>query len=94
MRNSSPKPSRRFRSIALDGFEGAVARGDAGAAGRDDRLHCGVRELTSDGVAQQLRIVFHDRAADDPWPAALSSSTMARPPVSVSSVRVSLTVMT
>ena len=42
--------------------------------------------------AHQIRIVLHDRAARDAWPAAASRSAMARPLVSVASVRVSLTV--
>src|SRR2546421_567350 len=55
-------PSSRHRA---DGVVRAVARCNAGAAGRDDRLHRRVCELPADAVAQQLRIVFHDRVAGD-----------------------------
>ena len=38
IRNSSPKPSSRFSSSAVTASNVAVARADAGAAGRDDDL--------------------------------------------------------
>src|SRR5581483_666160 len=43
----------------------AIARGDAGAAGRDDDFDVGVCQLPFDGVAHELGLVLHDRASGD-----------------------------
>src|ERR1035437_6734004 len=48
-----------------DGFVRAVARADAGAAGRDDGLYPGIDELPLDRAAHKIGIVLHDRASGD-----------------------------
>ena len=67
---------------AGDGFVGAVARGDTGAAGRDDHIHAG--DLAEDRLAHVLRIVAQDLPLATTWPAPSSSPAIARPLVSVS----------
>ena len=79
----------------VDRFVRAVARRDAGAAGRDDHLRRrGWRELPLDASAHQLGSSLTIVRPTTVWPAAVSRSAMARPLVSVASVRVSLTVTT
>ena len=96
MRNSSPKPSRRLSNIDVDRFVRRVALGDAGAAGRDDRARaCRARSRRARASLHLRRLVADDvrdrRRCGRP---ASSSSAIVRPLVSVSSVRVSLTVST
>src|SRR5215467_11912328 len=59
------KPLEPLPQHATHRLERAVARGDTGAASRDDDLDVGIGQLPADGIPQLLGIVAHERAADD-----------------------------
>ena len=55
----------RLSKSAVERLVGGVARGDAGAAGRDDDARAPARDLVADGRGDVVRLVAHDMAADD-----------------------------
>ena len=89
------EPRQPLVEERVDGFERAVAARDAGAAGRDDDVDAGLlRQLDDERghlAGSSLDEIGGLRRCGRP---SVRSSMMARPPVSVASVRVSLTVMT
>ena len=89
------EPVELFFEKSVDRFVGGVARRDAGTAGGDDRVHAGIRQLTLHRAPHNRCIVLDDRLARDLMAGGRSTDRRWRGrSVSVSSVRVSLTVTT
>ena len=77
-----------------DGVVGRVARGDACSAIREHRLDVVALRSIGQDLADLLRFVRNDPVVDDLVPGEASVSRINAPEVSVSGVRVSLTVST
>src|SRR5262245_3321951 len=75
-------------------FKRAIARGNPRSAGRDDALTLGRAQLPFVRSAPRVRSSLTIVCPTTSWPADRSRSTIARPPLSVASLRVSLIVIT